>query len=94
MLEGLRAAQRCGFNPIKINAVIERGVNHDDIIPLVEFSRENGVAIRFIEYMDVGNSNNWISEKMVPKREILEVINARYPLREIGRDDDSAPSVD
>jgi GTP 3',8-cyclase len=94
VLEGLRTAQRCGLKPIKINAVVERGVNDDDIIPLVEFSRENGLAIRFIEYMDVGNSNNWITEKMVPKREILEVINARYPLREVGRDDDSAPSVD
>ncbi len=94
VLEGLLAAQRCGFDPIKINAVIERGVNDDDIIPLVEFARERGFAIRFIEYMDVGNANNWKSEKMVPKREILERIRARYPLREVGREEGSAPSVD
>jgi len=94
VLEGLFAAKRCGLHPIKINAVIERGVNDDDVLKLVEFSRENGFAIRFIEYMDVGNSNNWTSEKLVSKKEILEKINSRYPLREAGRDQGSAPSVD
>ncbi len=94
VLEGLFAAKRCGLHPIKINAVIERGVNDDDIIDLVEFSRKNGFALRFIEYMDVGNSNNWTSEKLVSKKEILAIINARYPLREVGRDKGSAPSVD
>ena len=48
--------------------MVERGVNDDDIIDLVEFSRKNGFAIRFIEYMDVGNSNNWTSEKLVAKK--------------------------
>ena len=94
VLEGLFAAKSYGLHPIKLNAVVERGVNGDDILALVEFSRENGFAIRFIEYMDVGNSNNWTSEKLVPKKEILEKINARYPLREVGRDQGSAPSVD
>ena len=94
VLEGLFAAKRCGLHPIKINAVIERGVNDDDILDLVEFSRKNGFAVRFIEYMDVGNSNNWTSEKLVSKKEILETIDARYPLREVGRDKGSAPSVD
>lgn len=94
VLEGLRAARSHGFHPIKINAVIERGVNDDDIIDLVEFSRSNGFAIRFIEYMDVGNANNWKSEKMVPKAEILERLRARFAVREIGREEGSAPSVD
>ncbi len=94
VLEGLFAAKRCGFRPIKINAVIERGVNDDDIIDLVEFSREHGFAIRFIEYMDVGNANNWTSEKLVSKKEILEKVSARFPLREVGRESGSAPSVD
>ena len=80
--------------PIKLNAVVERGVNDDDIIPLVEFSREHGFAMRFIEYMDVGNSNNWTSAKLVSKKEIIEKIHSRYALREIGRDQGSAPSVD
>ncbi len=94
VLEGIFAAKSVGLHPIKINAVIERGLNEDDIIPLVEFAREHGFSIRFIEYMDVGNSNNWISEKMVSKREILEKINVRYPLREVGRDNGTAPAVD
>ena len=94
VLEGLFAAKSAGLGPIKINAVIERGLNEDDIVPLVEFAREHGFSMRFIEYMDVGNANNWISEKMVSKKEILEKINARFPLREVGRDNGSAPSVD
>lgn len=94
VLEGLFAAKRAGLGPIKINAVIERGLNDGDIIPLVEFAREHGFAMRFIEYMDVGNANNWISGRMVSKKEILETINERYPLREVGRDNGTAPSVD
>ncbi len=93
VLEGLFAASHLGLHPIKINSVIQRGVNDDDILDLVEFSRQNGFWIRFIEYMDVGNSNNWVSDKMVSKKEILDAINARYPLREIGRHDASAPAV-
>jgi cyclic pyranopterin phosphate synthase len=94
VLEGIFAAKAAGLSPIKLNAVVERGVNDDDILPLVEFSRANGFAIRFIEYMDVGNSNNWTSAKLVPKKQIIATIHARYPLREIGRDQGSAPSVD
>ena len=94
VLEGLFAAKRHGFGPIKINAVIEKGVNDDEIIDLVEFARDNGFAMRFIEYMDVGNSNQWTSEKMVSKAEMLERISARYPVQEVGRDQGSAPSID
>jgi GTP 3',8-cyclase len=94
VLEGVFAAKALGLHPIKINAVIERGLNADDIIPLVEFAREHGFSMRFIEYMDVGNANNWISDKIVSKKEILERISARYPLREVGRDNGTAPAVD
>ena len=94
VLEGIFAAKNHGLQPIKLNAVIERGVNDDEIIALVEFSRDNGFAIRFIEYMDVGNANNWTSEKLVSKKEIIEKISARYPLKEVGRNQGSAPSVD
>ena len=94
VLEGIFAAKKTGLAPIKLNAVVERGVNDDDILPLVEFSREHGLGMRFIEYMDVGNSNNWTSAKLVSKKEIIEKIHVRYPLREIGRDKGSAPSVD
>jgi cyclic pyranopterin phosphate synthase len=94
VLHGIFAAKAAGLAPIKLNAVVERGVNDDDIIPLVEFSREHGFAMRFIEYMDVGNSNNWTSAKLVSKKEIIDRIHALYPLREVGRDQGSAPSVD
>lgn len=94
VLEGLFAAQRLGVGPIKINAVIERGVNDDDILELVDFGRRNGFPVRFIEYMDVGNANHWESARVVPKKEILEKIHARFPLRVVERVDASAPSVD
>jgi cyclic pyranopterin phosphate synthase len=71
VLEGLFAAKRVGLRPIKINAVIERGVNDDEILDLVRFAREHDFALRFIEYMDVGNANNWKSEKLVSKKEIM-----------------------
>jgi cyclic pyranopterin phosphate synthase len=87
------AAKEQGF-PIKINAVIEKGVNDDEIIDLVEFSREHGFAVRFIEYMDVGNANHWKSDRLVSKQEILALIGRHYSLREVGRADGSAPAVD
>jgi cyclic pyranopterin phosphate synthase len=93
VLKGLSAAARSGLKPVKINSVIQRGVNDDDIAELLEFSRKNDFQIRFIEYMDVGNSNNWVSDGMVPKSEILERINNLFPLEEVGRDDKSAPAV-
>jgi len=94
VLEGLFAAKQAGLHPIKINAVIEKGVNDDDIIHLVEFSRKHGFAMRFIEYMDVGNANAWTSRKLVPAKEVLETIAARYPLQKVGRSRGSAPSAD
>ncbi|MGH9822089.1 MAG: GTP 3',8-cyclase MoaA [Blastocatellia bacterium] len=93
VLEGVFAAKESGLLPIKINTVVERGVNDDDILELVDFARINGFAIRFIEYMDVGNANSWKSERMVSKREILDRISKTYRLVEKGREG-SAPSVD
>ena len=94
VLEGIFAAKQHGLHPIKLNAVIEKGLNEDDILSLVEFSRDNGFALRFIEYMDVGNSNDWTSGKLVSKKEIIDKINVQYPLKEVGRAGGSAPSVD
>jgi len=94
VLEGLFAAQRLGLQPIKINTVIERGVNDDEILDLVAFAREHQFSIRFIEFMDVGNANEWRLEKIVSKQDIIATINARFPLREIGREKGSAPAVD
>ena len=94
VLEGIEAAMKAGLVPLKINAVVVRGVNDDEILELVKFSRGKGLLLRFIEYMDVGNANTWSLEKTVTKREILELIHSHFPLREIGRRDLRAPAVD
>jgi cyclic pyranopterin phosphate synthase len=94
VLAGIFAARQAGLNPVKINAVIIRGLNDDEIIPLVEFCRTHGFSMRFIEYMDVGNANSWSLNKTVTKQEILRTINQHFPLREVGRLDGRAPAVD
>jgi cyclic pyranopterin phosphate synthase len=91
---GMFAAKKAGMSPIKLNAVIMRGTNDDEILDLVEFARTNGFEMRFIEYMDVGNANAWSLEKTVTKKEILETVSARFPVREVGREHGSAPAVD
>ena len=94
VMAGLFAAKKAGMSPIKLNAVIIRGTNDDEILTLVDFARKNGFEMRFIEYMDVGNVNAWILEKTVTKKEILETVHARFPVREVGRAQGSAPAVD
>jgi cyclic pyranopterin phosphate synthase len=94
VLTGMFAARKAGMAPIKLNAVIIRGTNDDEILDLVEFARSNGFEMRFIEYMDVGNANAWSLEKTVTKREILETVHSRFPVREVGREHGSAPAVD
>ena len=94
VLSGLFTAKKVGLAPIKINAVIIRGTNDDEILDLVEFARSNGFEIRFIEYMDVGNANAWSLEKTVTKKEILATVNSRFPVREVGRANGTAPAVD
>ena len=83
VLEGIRAALDAGLTPIKINAVIERGLNDHTAIDLVEHFRGTGVIVRFIEYMDVGNRNHWSLDRVVPSRELVERIGARWPLHAV-----------
>jgi len=94
VLEGLAAAKAVGMNPIKVNAVIIRGFNDDELLDLVEFGRHHNFEMRLIEYMDVGNASGWTPDKTFSKREMLEVIHARYPVREVGRASGTAPAVD
>ncbi len=94
VLEGIAAAREAGFAPIKLNTVIERGVNEREIPELVAFARANGCEIRFIEYMDVGNANRWTSEKLVPKSEILARIAAAHAIETAPRERGSAPAAD
>lgn len=83
VLEGIRAAQEAGLAPIKINTVIERGLNDHAAIDLVEHFRGTGVIVRFIEYMDVGNRNHWSQDRVVPSRELVDRIGQRWPLHPV-----------
>jgi GTP 3',8-cyclase len=94
VLGGVFAAKKAGMTPIKLNAVIIRGTNHDEVLDLAEFARNNGFEMRFIEYMDVGNANAWSLEKTVTKKEILEIVHSKFPVKEVGRENGSAPAVD
>src|ERR1700681_4300742 len=80
VLDGIEHARRAELAPIKINAVVQRGVNDHTVLELVERFRGTGVIVRFIEYMDVGNRNHWRSELVVPSKELVELIGARWPL--------------
>jgi len=94
VLEGLAAARNVGMNPIKVNAVIIRGFNDDELLDLVEFGRNEGFEMRLIEYMDVGNASGWSPDKTFSKREMLQAIHERFPVREVGRASGAAPAVD
>lgn len=83
VLAGIEAAERAGFAPLKINAVIKRGVNDRSVVDLARFCHERGYIARFIEYMDVGNLNGWRLDDVVPAREIVEMIDAELPLEAV-----------
>lgn len=80
VLEGIAAAADRGLTPLKLNCVVRRGWNEDQILPLVEFARREGYVVRFIEYMDVGTTNGWRLDDVVPAKEIRATIEAAYPL--------------
>ena len=80
VLAGIDAARDAGFDPVKVNAVIERGVNDDEIVDLARFGRERGVEVRFIEFMPLDASGEWGNDKVVGQDEIVEAINAEFPL--------------
>jgi cyclic pyranopterin phosphate synthase len=81
--EGLAAARRCGFS-IKVNCVVRRGVNEDEVLPLAEFCRGEGYTLRFIEFMDAGNHSGWSPEAVVPAAELRRRLDARFPLEPLG----------
>jgi len=86
VLNGIEHAQRAGLEPIKINAVIQRGVNDHTALDLVDRFRDTGVIVRFIEYMDVGNRNAWSQDIVVPSKELAARIAERWPLEPLERD--------
>jgi len=81
VLEGIAAAAEAGLRPVKINTVLQRGVNDRSLLSLVEHFRGSGHILRFIEFMDVGNRNGWEPAHVVPSREVLRRIQERHPLR-------------
>jgi cyclic pyranopterin phosphate synthase len=80
VLEGIEAAKQAGLTPIKINAVIVRGHNEDEVTDFAAFAREHGVGMRFIEFMPLDSGHEWSREMVVSGREMLERIEAQYPL--------------
>jgi cyclic pyranopterin phosphate synthase len=80
VLEAIEAAKAFGFDPVKINAVIVRGVNDDELVDFARFARRTGVEMRFIEYMPLDSGHDWNRLKVVPGKEIFEKINAVYPM--------------
>jgi GTP 3',8-cyclase len=92
VLRGIEGARAAGFPGLKLDTVVIRGVNDDELIALVEFARGIGAEIRFIEYMDVGGATRWSREQVVSRAEILERLTARYGAVEPIREESSAPA--
>jgi cyclic pyranopterin phosphate synthase len=80
VLEGIEASRRAGFAPIKINMVVKRGTNDSQILPMVEHFRGSGAIVRFIEFMDVGTTNGWRMDEVLPSAELIALVHARHPL--------------
>ena len=85
VLAGIEAAERAGLTPIKINVVVQRGVNDHTVLELLDHFRGTGHIVRLIEFMDVGNRNGWRMKQVVPSRELLKTIEMRWPIRAVGR---------
>lgn len=81
VLDGIAAASAAGFGPLKLNCVVQRGVNDSEVLALVDHFRGTGHVLRFIEYMDVGSCNGWRRERVVGSAELRDRIAARWPLR-------------
>src|SRR6185312_12699521 len=80
VLDGIDAAQAAGLTPVKVNMVVRRGLNDGEIVAMAERFRGSGHVLRFIEYMDVGTTNGWRRDEVVPAGEILRALGSRWPL--------------
>jgi cyclic pyranopterin phosphate synthase len=92
VLDGIGAADAAGFRPLKIDTVVMRGVNHDELAELIEYARPLGAEVRFIEYMDVGGATRWSPELVYSRAEILADLGRRYGHIEPLREESSAPA--
>src|SRR6202158_4096230 len=84
VLDGIDAAAAAGLAPIKVNMVVKRGVNDSEILPMARHFRNSGHILRFIEYMDVGHTNGWRLDDVVPSAEIIRIVGREFPLAPIG----------
>lgn len=85
VLEGITAAEDAGLDPIKINVVVQRGVNDHTILDLLEHFRGSGHIVRLIEFMDVGNRNGWRMDQVVPSKELLNAVQSKWPVEPVER---------
>ncbi len=92
VLEGIAAARQAGFASLKLNSVVIRGFNDDELVDLIEFARGHEAEVRFIEYMDVGGATRWSQDQVVSQREMLEVLARRYGPIEPLAGDNRAPA--
>ena len=83
VLKGIEAAEKAGFNPIKVNCVVEKGINENSILEMAEYFKAKGHILRFIEFMDVGTLNQWNLNKVVSSKEIVKIINSKMPIEPI-----------
>ncbi len=83
VLDGIEAAKEAGFSPVKINAVVQRGINDDEIVDLARFGRDHDVEVRFIEYMPLDASGHWINDQVVTQDEIVAAIQQVFPLEQM-----------
>jgi GTP 3',8-cyclase len=79
VLDGIEAAERAGLK-VKVNAVVKKGMNEEDVLPMARHFRHTGVTLRYIEYMDVGNANGWKLDHVLSKKEIIAMINDEFPI--------------
>jgi len=83
VMEGLRAAESAGLTPIKLNCVVVRGTNDDEVVDFARFARETGYEVRFIEFMPLDAQGAWTRDAVVPSREVLDRIDAAYPIEPV-----------
>jgi len=83
VLDGIAAAREAGLGPIKVNMVVRRGINESSVLPMARWAREEGVILRFIEYMDVGHTNGWRLDDVVPAGELVATVDAAMPIEAV-----------
>ena len=83
VFQGIRAAEAAGFKHLKINTVVQRGINEHTVMDLVAYFRNTGHTVRLIEFMDVGNVNHWDRELVVPSADLLKMVHGRWPVQPV-----------